>query len=149
MYAADDPVLGRLRAACLALPGADEHVSHGRPTFRCGKIFAAYGGSEKVAPGDHARHDHALLVKVDEGEAAALDADGRFFVPAYYGPYGWRGLDLAGPGTDWVEVAELVDGSYRLVAPRRRVAALDERASGPGERPGSRGPPGRTGNLGS
>ena len=93
MYAADDPVLGRLRAVCLALPG-------------------------EVAPGDHARHDHALLVKVDEGEAAALDADGRFFVPAYYGPYGWRGLDLVGPGTDWVEVAELVDASYRLVARR-------------------------------
>ncbi len=128
MFADDDPVLARVRKVCLELPGADEHVSHGRPTFRCGKIFAVYGGSVKLAPGDHAPHEQALLVKVDPGEAAALDEDGRFFVPAYYGPYGWRGLDLDGPGTDWAEVAELVDASYRLVAPRRCLNLLDESA---------------------
>ena len=34
MYADDDPGLRELRALCLAFPGAEERVSHGRPTFR-------------------------------------------------------------------------------------------------------------------
>jgi predicted DNA-binding protein (MmcQ/YjbR family) len=132
MFDEDDPVLGRLREVCLALPAAEEHVSHGRPTFRCGRIFAVYGGGVKLAPGQHVPHDHALLVKADPGEVAALDQDDRFFLPAYYGPFGWRGLDLDAADVDWAEVAELVDASYRLVAPRRRVAELDE--AGPGAR---------------
>lgn len=127
MFDEDDPVLARLRGVCLAMPGAEEKVSHGRPTFRCGRIFAVYGGGVKRAPGDHEPHDRALLFKADPGEVAALDEDDRFFQPAYYGPFGWRGLDLDPPDTDWSEVAELVDASFRLIAPRRRVAELDER----------------------
>ena len=38
---------------------------------------------------------------------------------------GWLGLDLDGPGADWAEVAELVDASYRLLAPIRLVRRLD------------------------
>lgn len=131
MFDGGDPVLGRLRAVCLALPGAEERVSHGRPVFSCGptgRVFAVYGGGVKVRPGEHEPHDHAVLVKVDPVELPALDGDGRFFVPAYYGPAGWRGHDLDAPGVDWAEVAELVDASYRLVATRRRVAELDARA---------------------
>lgn len=125
MFGDDDPGLRRLREVCLALPGAEEVVSHGRPTFRVGKIFAVFGGGVKLRPGEHEPHPHALLFKADPGEVAALDEDPRFFLPAYYGPFGWRGIDLDDP--DWAEVAELVDASYRLVAPRRRVAELDAR----------------------
>ncbi len=128
MYDEDDPVLGRLREVCLALPGAEEKESHGRPGFFCSKLFAVYGGGVRRGPGDHERHEQSVLVKVDPGELAALDADGRFWFPAYVGGSGWRGLDLDPPGTDWAEVAELVDASYRLVAPRRRVAELEARA---------------------
>lgn len=123
-----DPLLARLRTVCLALPEAQEKVSHGRPHFRAGPTgrgFAVYGGGVKVAPGEHERHDRAVLVKVDPAELPALDADPRFWVPAYYGPAGWRGTDLDGAGAGWVEVAELVDASYRLVAARRLVARLD------------------------
>jgi predicted DNA-binding protein (MmcQ/YjbR family) len=132
MYADDDPGLRELRDLCLAYPGAEEHLSHGRPTFRAGKIFAVFGGSEKLRPGDHRQVPSALIFKAEEAETPALDEDARFFVPAYYGPFGWRALDLADPRTDWDEVAELVDASYRLVAPRRAVAELDAR-----EQPGS------------
>lgn len=128
MYSDDDPGLAELREICLAYPGADEHMSHGRPTFRCGKIFAAFGGSEKLRPGEHRRVGSALIVKIDESEMRALDDDPRFFVPAYYGPFGWRALDLAEPDVDWGEVGELVDASYRLIAPKRRIAELDARA---------------------
>ena len=36
-------------------------------------------------------------------------------------------IDLADPDIDWQEVAELVDASYRLVAPKKLVAELDAR----------------------
>jgi predicted DNA-binding protein (MmcQ/YjbR family) len=137
MYADDDPALSELRELCLAFPGAEEHVSHGRPTFRAGKIFAVFGGSEKLRPGEHRQVPSAVIFKAEEAELPALDEDSRFFVPAYYGPSGWRALDLAAPDTDWTEVGELVDASYRLVAPRRAVAALDARES-----PDSGGPRG-------
>ncbi len=127
MYNDSDPGLAELREICLGFPGAEERISHGRPTFRVGKIFAAFGGSEKLAPGDHRRVPSALIVKADPTEVLALDEDPRFFVPAYYGPFGWRALDLAAPDVDWVEVGELVDASYRLIAPVRRIRELDAR----------------------
>jgi hypothetical protein len=46
--------------------------------------------------------------------------------PAYLGPYGWLGLDLR-IDMDWTEVAELLDVSYRLTAPRRLISELDAR----------------------
>ncbi|MBW9213212.1 MmcQ/YjbR family DNA-binding protein [Mumia sp. zg.B53] len=128
MFSDDDPGLAELREICLAFPGVEERVSHGRPTFRCGKIFAAFGGSEKLRPGEHRQVPSALIVKVDESELPALDDDERFFVPAYYGPFGWRALDLAAADVDWSEVRELVDASFRLIAPKRRVAEADARS---------------------
>ena len=128
MFSDDDPGLTELREICLSYPGAEERVSHGRPTFRCGKIFAAFGGSEKLRPGEHRQVPSALIVKVDESELPALDDDERFFVPAYYGPFGWRALDLAAEDVDWGEVRELVDASFRLIAPKRRVAEAEARS---------------------
>ena len=52
--------------------------------------------------------------------------DPRCFVPAYLGPSGWVGLDLADVD-DWAEVEELVESSYRNTAGPRRVRALDAR----------------------
>lgn len=127
MFDDDDPLLARLRTIALALPGAEEYVSHGRPNFRVKKNFAVFGGAEKLPEGGHRRVDGALMVKVDEGEREALDQDDRFFTPMYLGPFGWRALDLAADGCDWDEVAELVDASYRLTAPKRMIAELDAR----------------------
>ena len=47
----------------------------------------------------------------------------RFYMPAYIGSRGWVGLRLDVPEVDWDEVAELIVGSYRLVA-AKRLAAL-------------------------
>lgn len=127
MFDDDDPLLKRLRDLCRRLPEAEERISHGRPSFRAGKVFAVYGGSEKLRPGEHRRVPSALIFTPDPVDLPALDADDRFFVPAYYGPSGGRAIDLADPATDWTEVAELVDASYRRVAPRRLVAELDAR----------------------
>ncbi len=119
-----DPLLGGVRSACLALPGASEKVSHGRPCFFTKKVFAIYGG---VTKGDHSsgRYDQSVLFLPDPGETESLLQDARFFVPAYWGPSGWLGLDLNAAEPDWTEVAELVQDSFRLTAPAPLVAELD------------------------
>ena len=133
MFDAADPYLVRLREVCLALPGADEKVSHGRPSFFTRKVFAVYGG---VIKGDHDPYPYgqALLFVPDSADRPALLDDDRVFEPAYLGPYGWLGLNLRnadGPGgVDWAEVRELVDASYRLTAPAGLVRALDARQAG-------------------
>ena len=137
MFDGADPYLERVRAICLALPEADEKVSHGRPNFFTRKVFAIYGG---VVKGDHDPEPYrqALIVLPDEADRPALLEDERFVVPGYYGPYGWLMLDLRNPsgvqGVDWDEVAELVDSSYRRTAPARLVRSLDDR---PGPRSGT------------
>ena len=126
MFDDDDPVLARLRELCLVLPGADVKVSHGRPAFFTKKIFAGYGA---VVKGDHQSgdHDHALIFMPDPGERAAYEDDDRFFSPAYWGPSGWLAIDLDLAGTDWDEIAELVEDSYRMTAPKKLIADLDAR----------------------
>ena len=69
--------------------------------------------------------DTSVLFKPDPTEARALSEDVRFFVPAYVGAYGWLGVDLSS-APDWDEVAELLDTSYRLVAPAKVIRRLDE-----------------------
>jgi hypothetical protein len=54
----------------------------------------------------------------------ALVDDPRCYLPAYLAPSGWIGIDLS-DDTDWNEIAELLDASYRRTAGRRRVARLD------------------------
>ena len=130
MYDEGDPYLERLRAICLALPGAGEKVSHGRPSFFTQKVFAIYGG---VVRGDHDPEPYrqAVIVLPEETDRPALLADGRFVVPGYHGPAGWLMLDLrnaaGADGVDWAEVAELVDASYRRTAPATLVRELDTR----------------------
>ncbi|MGJ6979143.1 MmcQ/YjbR family DNA-binding protein [Aestuariimicrobium soli] len=135
-YTADDPYLVRLREICLSLPGASEKESHGRPVFCTTKVFAIFGATVK---GDHwdDRWAQAVVVLPDADERAALLAqseqagDGRVFVPAYHGPSGWIGLNLAqrpADQVDWREVAELVELSYRRTAGTRLVAELDRQA---------------------
>ena len=124
MYDPKDPLLTRVREIALAFPGSEEKESHGRPAFYTRKVFAYYGGSVKV-DGDWVQHDQAIIFLPDSGERPALEADGRFWVPAYLGPSGWLGLDLD-TGSDFEEVAELLNDSYRVTAPKRLVGELDE-----------------------
>ncbi|HYO04644.1 MAG TPA: MmcQ/YjbR family DNA-binding protein [Mycobacterium sp.] len=126
MFSDDDPGLAELRAIALSYPGAYEKVSHGRPAFFVSKMFAMYGGSSKES-GEMVAVQHCVLVKVDASDLVALEQDGRFFRPAYLGPSGWLGLDFTSADVDWDEVRELVDASFRLVAPARMVKELDDR----------------------
>lgn len=122
MFSPDDPLLARVRGIALALPEVDEKVSHGRPAFFTQKVFCYFGGSERRADGWVA-HDAAIMVRPDADDDPALRQDPRFWVPMYLGPSGWLGIDLD-DDTDWQEIAELIDASYRMTAPRRLVKEL-------------------------
>lgn len=131
MFDEGDAALQRIREIALAFPGAAERVSHGRPNFFTTKTFCYYGGSER---GDHvgARHDRAILIRPDPADEPALRQDPRFWEPAYLWPAGWLGVDLPVSDRDdsgWTEVAELIDASYRVTAPKTLVRELDERTS--------------------
>ncbi len=123
MFDDDDPVLARVRGAALRFPDAQEKASHGRPAFFTKKVFAYYGGSLKV-DGEWVQHPHSIVVVPDSAEREALLQDERVYLPAYLGPSGWIGVDLEDI-SDWTEVVELLDSSYRLTAPKRSIATLD------------------------
>ena len=128
MFRDDDPCLAEVRKIALSFPDAFEQVSHGRPAFFVSKMFAMYGGSVKPeTKGDYIQYPHSIMVKVDESDRRALQQDKRFFYPAYLGPSGWLGLDLAArKKVDWGEVRELIDASFRLIAPKKLIRLLDE-----------------------
>jgi predicted DNA-binding protein (MmcQ/YjbR family) len=123
MFDDDDPYLAHIRAIALALPDAAEKVSHGRPAFFTKKVFAYYGGSHK--DGDHwVQHEHSVMFQPDPSDRSALVEESRVFVPAYLGPSGWIGVELDAD-TDWDEIAELLDASFRLTAPKRSIERLE------------------------
>lgn len=119
MTAGNGP-LNQLRAICLAYPDAVETGGVGSPSFKVrGKIFAMrffVGGRWsmwcKAPPGVQ-----QLLVE---------SAPARFFVPPYVGQHGWVGVYLD-VDLDWDEIADLVDDSYRMTAPKRLSKLLDVR----------------------
>lgn len=124
LFDPSDPVLARVRQIALDFPGAAEKISHGRPTFFTKKVFAYYGGSVRRGAGDWVQHPHSVLVLLESDERAALLDDARTYIPAYLGPSGWLGVDLTA-ASDFDEITELLDISFRNTAPSRLVADLE------------------------
>lgn len=113
-------ILNQLRTICLALPETSEHGGVGNPTFRVrDKIFAM----------QHSVNDRpSMRCKAPAGAQEVLVESNpdRFFVPPYVGHHGWIGvwLDVE---LDWDEIADLIEDSYRITAPKRLRALLDLR----------------------
>jgi predicted DNA-binding protein (MmcQ/YjbR family) len=126
MFDDNDPFLERVRSIALGFPGAAEKVSHGRPALFTQKVFAYYGGALR-ADGEWVQHPHSIVILPHPDDARALLEDPRVYVPAYLGPSGWIGVDLDAD-SDWDEIAELLEDSYRLTAAKRLVADLDARS---------------------
>ena len=110
--------LARIREAAMAMPRAEETVSHGMPAFRIegGKMFAYFTY-------DH-HHDGtmAVIVKTSGPEEQALlidQHDDLYYRPAYFGTAGWVGIRLDRGETDWDHVADRIAQSWEVVAPRR------------------------------
>lgn len=111
----EHPYLAELRKLSASLPETAEVEAWGHPTFRAGKkIFATFGEHEG-AP--------SIGVKQTRPDQTALVGDGRFFVPPYVGQHGWVGVRV--DEVPWPLVADLVERSYRLVALKRMLRALD------------------------
>jgi predicted DNA-binding protein (MmcQ/YjbR family) len=112
--------LDHLRAICLAYPEAEEAGGVGNPSFKVrGKIFAMRHSLHEVAR-------WSVWFKAPPGAQEVLvgAAPERFFVPPYVGSKGWVGAYLDVP-VDWEELADLIDESYRMTAPKRLVAQLN------------------------
>ena len=117
-----DP-LPRLRKICLALPEAREQIAWGEPTFRVRKkLFAMYANADN----HHGRGRSAVWIKaraVNQHLLIVAHPD-RFFVPPYVGPGGWVGVWLD-RHVDWEELDGLLRAGYRLVAPKKLIAAIE------------------------
>ncbi len=114
----DVDALMLIRKTCLALPEATEKPfgGHTAPSFRVrDKLF--------VMTSEDGLY---MTFKAGPGVQEALVAESpeRFFVPKYVGAKGWVGARLD-VDHDWDEMAELIEDSYRLVAPKRLVDLLD------------------------
>jgi Uncharacterized protein conserved in bacteria len=120
LFPPGDPLVDRVRGLCMGYPEATEVEAWGRPTFRAGrKIFVTLGSSMERA--------HSIVFKPEPEERLAQLEDPAFFVPPYFGPAGWMATDIDVRDTDWDLIAELIDTSYRQVALKRMLAALDRR----------------------
>jgi hypothetical protein len=116
-----DDLLARLRTIIAAWPETREKLSHGAPTWWGGsKTFASF------ADNHHGDGRVAVWVKSNHGEQELrVQADPEtFFVPPYLGPSGWVAMRLD-RDPDWQMVEELLEGGYRMVAPKRAIAKLD------------------------
>ena len=118
IVSAPPELLERLRRACLCLPEAFEAGGVGNPSFKVRKKIFAMQHGHQGSP--------SCWVKAPEGVQGMLVGHdpARFFVPPYVGHNGWVGIWLDG-STDWEELADLVEESYRMTAPKRLVASLD------------------------
>ncbi|WP_382303737.1 MmcQ/YjbR family DNA-binding protein [Herbiconiux sp. UC225_62] len=121
LFEPGDAVVDRLRALCADYPESVEIESWGRPSFRAGKKIYALAGAMMDRP-------HSLVFKPDPLEHPVLLERSDVFVPPYFGPSGWLAIDLD-DSTDWTFVAELIDTSYRQVALKRQLSALEARGA--------------------
>jgi hypothetical protein len=106
-----------VRRLALALPEAEEILTWETDvTFRVrSKIF--------VIGGDGA--DHASIKATPLVQADLIDRDPKTFAPAaYVGRFGWIYVDL--DRIDDAELERLIQQAWRMTAPKRLAATLDE-----------------------
>ena len=111
-------LLERLREICLPLPECKETQTWGNPTFVAGK--------KQFAVLDR-YHDRWCVAFVVSGERQRELLKRAGFFPAPYGAkYGWVCRDAEGR-IAWKEMQKLLVESYRKVALKRMLDALEKR----------------------
>ncbi len=109
------PIVETLRALCLTFPETSEVSSWGHPNFRAGKrIFSAF----EVVKGRP-----SIAFRLAATDINRLLRNKNFF-PTPYGQSRWASMWVDGP-VDWRLVARLLERSYRIVANKRMITALD------------------------
>lgn len=110
----------RVRRICVAMPEAEERLSHGEPTFFVRKkVFA-------MMSNDHHGDGHvAVVLAAPPGlqEQLVAEAPAKFYRPPYVGHRGWIGVEIDAVDDD--ELASLVHEAWRLIAPKRLVMQAD------------------------
>ena len=121
--AGEDRRRARVTGICLALPEAvctstGDHAAFSVRDKKFGYYLDNHHGDGIIS----------VCFRTESGQnKVLLGADNaRFYSPAYIGPRGWVGLRLDVGEIDWDEVADFLTDSYRLAAPRRLVAQLDQ-----------------------
>jgi predicted DNA-binding protein (MmcQ/YjbR family) len=118
-------VLKKLRAVCLALPGASETVTWGHPTFKVnGKTFSVLEEYKGVL---------GICMKVEKELQDIFLKDERFFLTPYIGKQGWITLRVHGARLNWREISELIKGSYLLVDKKKPAASRSSKRKRPSE----------------
>ncbi|MBC2663570.1 phosphoribosylglycinamide formyltransferase [Novosphingobium flavum] len=113
----------QVRERAMALPEAEETLSHGMACFGVikGKKFAW------VSADHHGNGRIALLVKISgaDEQADLIERDGeRYFRPAYFGS-DWIAIRLDLGDTDWDSIEQWLQRSWRAIAPKRLTGLLD------------------------
>ena len=121
--ASPEHLVAQVRTRALALPEADEVLSHGMPCFGVtrGKKFAY------VSLDHHGDGKTALLVKIsglDEQQQLIENDPERYYRPAYLGD-AWIGVRLDIGGNDWDHIGEWLARSWRMSAPKKLTALMD------------------------
>ncbi len=112
-----EAIIDCVRKRALALPEADEVLSHGMPCFGIskGKKFAY------VSQDHHGDGKLALLVKIsglDEQNMLIEQDPDRYYRPAYFGD-GWIAIRLDLGAVDWDDVDDWLRRSWSSVAPKK------------------------------
>jgi hypothetical protein len=115
MSSTEDPRLSRLSGICLELPEATRTDSGRHAGFTVRKKTFAW-----FLDDHHGDGIVSVCCKMGLGENEEIvgAAPKRFYLPAYIAHRGWVALRLDVGEIDWEEVAQLVAGSYSLVAPK-------------------------------
>ena len=113
---------GQVRARAMALPQAEESLSHGMACFGVtkGKKFAW------VSANHHGDERIALLVRIsgrDEQDSLIERDSDAFARPAYFGD-DWVAIRLDHADVDWDEIGQWIERSWLAAAPKRLAALL-------------------------
>ena len=118
----EDPRLRRLSTICLALPETGRELRGDHADFRVRrKVFAYFLNNH------HGDRIVSVCVKSELGEN--VDRTGTrpdlYYLPAYIGKRGWFGMRLDQGAINWKEVQNIIELSYRLVAPKTLLSKLE------------------------
>jgi hypothetical protein len=109
--------LARVRRICAAIPGVEERISHGEPTFFTPKrVFVMFANN-------HHNDGHlAIWIPAAPGVQETLieEMPGAYFRPPYVGFNGWVGVELA--QVDDEQLGELIHGAYRFVSAKKAAS---------------------------
>ena len=108
-----------MREFALSLPEAREEFPWSESVAKAGsKVFVFLGSPD-------ATRNRAITVKLVESHAHALAIEGAEPTGYGLGRSGWVNVPIGARGVTIALLRDLVEESYRIVAPRRLVAELD------------------------